>query len=195
MTDHIGLAGDPPREQTAPASVTVGDGGGGKGQGGQDANDGTLRAAGAGAGAREAIVTQLRNVTQSAQAWRDQRRATATPEEAAAPQIRRRNLWHDGPAPAAEVVDHTRSGAWLLGEQNVWFERVGKAYGYAVALPVTLLCGLVAWLIQRPLKRLLPVLVVGTALWMSWPADDTDTTPPAAAPVLTAAVLPWGGAS
>lgn len=73
----------------------------------------------------------------------------------------------DRPASIRDVVVYTRSGGWVPGEHPWWVEAPGHAYGWLVAVPVTVGLYSVAWILQRPSRLLLFVLVAGL-LWLAW---------------------------
>jgi hypothetical protein len=75
------------------------------------------------------------------------------------------DAWAEVPMSARECLEYTRSGDWVPGEQFAWLEGLGKAYGYCVALPVTLLGLLVVATFQKPTRLLLTALVVGVGWW------------------------------
>lgn len=70
------------------------------------------------------------------------------------------------PASVAEVVAYTRDGEWVPGEMHPALETAGRIYGYGVAVPVTCAAYALAWLVQRP-TRLLIALVLGGLLLAS----------------------------
>lgn len=80
--------------------------------------------------------------------------------------IRRVPVFREPPPAVAEVVAYTRSGDWVPGEQADWLEFLGKAYGWLVAVPVSLGLYSVAWLIQRPARLLFTCLVAGL-VWLA----------------------------
>lgn len=140
--------------------------------------------------ARDRMLTAAGAVTHGVQirgaSWRQK-----TADEAAAPDINetdvgvRRSFWRDGPAPAADVVGYTRSGAWLRGDRNAWLERGGKVWGYGVALPVTLILGALIWCSHR-FHRAAVVVVILAVLYVSAPACSSPADPgpaPAVAPI------------
>ncbi|WP_028930568.1 hypothetical protein [Pseudonocardia asaccharolytica] len=90
-----------------------------------------------------------------------------TAAEQAAPAVESRTLWRDGPASPADVVAYTRSGAWIPGEQAPILEFLGKAYGWLLALPVTVAGAAALWVLQRP-SRLGLVAVLALVLWATW---------------------------
>lgn len=69
-------------------------------------------------------------------------------------------LWSTPPTSVADLLAYTRSGAWVPGERAPVLEAAGKAYGYLVAVPVSVLLYAVAWLLQRPGRLLLGAVVV-----------------------------------
>lgn len=89
-----------------------------------------------------------------------------TKTEKTAPRIARKSLYADAPASVADIVTYTRSGSWMPGQAAPVLEALGKAYGYAVAVPASLALYTVAWLVQRP-ARLGLAVVIGSILWAS----------------------------
>lgn len=80
--------------------------------------------------------------------------------------VRGRSPWTAGAASPAAVLAYTRAGSWVPGEQDLWLERLGKLYGY-LALAITVLVTLPLWVIQRP-SRLGLTLIVGVLLYVTW---------------------------
>ncbi len=100
-----------------------------------------------------ARVARLRTVLI---AWWNARRAPTTAEESA-PRVRRSSIWSQSPPSVDDVVAYTRSGAWVPGDQHPLLENAGKAYGYVVAVPVTVSAYAVAFVFQRPVRLLATV--------------------------------------
>lgn len=73
----------------------------------------------------------------------------------------------DRPASIRDVVAYTRAGGWVPGEHPWWVEAPGHVYGWVVAVPVTVGLYAVAWVLQRP-SRLLVFLLVAGLLWLAW---------------------------
>lgn len=148
--------------------VAVGDqptGKTGKGNGGGGETGGPNARASRARARETSIVARARSVTERARA-----RVVDTPDDGD-----RRTFWQHGiPAPA-DVVTYTRAGEWVPGEQAPWLERLGKVYGYGIALPVTCLLLGVAWVVQRP-SRAGIALVIGVLLYLAWPAAAAGVT-------------------
>lgn len=80
--------------------------------------------------------------------------------------IRRIPVFRDPPPAVAELVAYTRSGDWVPGERSEWLEFFGRAYGWLVAVPVSLGLYSVAWLLQRPMRVLFTCLVI-SLVWLA----------------------------
>lgn len=115
-----------------------------------------------GARTRGVRVTAL---TERVRAARGLRRVAVT-EDGKRDTVRGRSPWTEGPASPAAVLAYTRSGAWVPGEQERWLERAGMAYGY-LALAVTVVVAYPLWIVQRPSRFFLAV-VLGGLLWLTW---------------------------
>lgn len=129
--------------------------------------------------ARGRIVTAYRDVTQRVRSrrvaarpakWVDPYADVLTDDEKAAPAIRGRSLWHDGPASPHEQWEYLRAGAWAPGDQHWLVEAVAKLYGLLV-LALTVAVAVPLWLAQRPSRTALTLAVL--ALW--WAAGIVDT--------------------
>lgn len=80
--------------------------------------------------------------------------------------VRRISPFYSPPAAIAELVAYTRSGAWVPGEQAPVLEAAGRAYGWVIAVPVSVALYAVAWVIQRPARCALAAAMSGF-LWIS----------------------------
>lgn len=80
--------------------------------------------------------------------------------------VRQIPVFRTPPPALAEIVAYTRSGAWVPGEQAPWLEFFGKAYGWLLAVPVSLCLYVVAWLLQRP-ARLATATAVAGIVWLT----------------------------
>lgn len=95
-----------------------------------------------------------------------------TDDEAEAPTVRGRTLWHNGAASPADQWAYLRAGAWAPGEQHWLVEFLAKAYGLLV-LTLTLAVTVPLWVAQRPSRTALAVIV--GVLW--WAATRADAVP------------------
>jgi len=82
-----------------------------------------------------------------------------------APRGARGSVWSESPASIAELVAYTAAGDWVPGERAPVLEFLGKAYGYLVAVPVSIALYAVAWLLQRP-GRFALACFVGLVVWL-----------------------------
>lgn len=130
---------------------------------------------------RGRIVTAFGSITQRVRARRvaarpvkrvDPYAGVLTDDEAAAPTVRGRTLWHDGAASPAEQWEYLRAGAWAPGEQHRLVEALAKTYGLLL-LVLTVAVTVPLWLAQRPSRTALAVTV--GLLW--WAATQTGGTP------------------
>lgn len=69
------------------------------------------------------------------------------------------------PASIREVVEYTRAGGWVPGENPWWVEAPGYVYGWLVAVPVTVALYAVSWVLQRPTRLLMAVFIAGLLWW------------------------------
>ncbi len=159
-------------------SVTDRERGKGKGEVGETDTPGFTRGRVA-TRTRGRMVAALAAITQRVQArrvptapakWVDPYADVLTDTEKAAPAVRGRSLWHDGPASPAEQWEYLRAGAWAPGEQHWLVEAVAKLYGLVV-LALTVAVAVPLWLAQRPSRTALTLTVL--ALW--WAAGLVDT--------------------
>lgn len=95
--------------------------------------------------------------------------------------------WSEGISSPAELIAYTRDGEWVPGEQAPWLERAGKAYGYGIALPATLLLLALAWVVQRPSRFALALVavVVVVLTWLPLTAGGDQPPAPAASSEVT----------
>jgi hypothetical protein len=82
-----------------------------------------------------------------------------------APRATRSSIWSESPASIADLVAYTAAGDWVLGEKAPVLEFLGKAYGYLVAVPVSVVLYAVAWLLQRP-GRFALAWLVALVVWL-----------------------------
>ena len=71
-----------------------------------------------------------------------------------------RSIWSESPASIKSLVEYTKAGDWVPGEQAEILEFFGKAYGYLIAVPVSAALYAIAWLLQRPGRFLLTCVVL-----------------------------------
>lgn len=112
-------------------------------------------------------VPGLEAVTQRVRDARASRRAKMTAAERAAPDVARRSLWRDGLSSPADMIAYVKSGAMLPGDEAPWLERAFKAYGYGIAVPMTIWHTYTGAVWQR-FSRLVLVLTICTVLWLTW---------------------------
>lgn len=110
------------------------------------------------AGARARLAAQrigirIRNRREAAARWR-------------ARDVRAISPFHAPPASIAELVAYTQSGAWVPGERAPVLEAIGKAYGWLVAIPISVGIYAFAWVVQRPMRFLL-FAAIGGFLWLT----------------------------
>lgn len=117
--------------------------------------------------ARGSITAALSVVTQRVGESRAQRQSPVT-EDGSPDKVRGRSPWQEGAATPAGVLAYTRAGDWVPGEQEVWLERLGKAYGY-LALLITVAVTYPLWIVQRPSRFALASALLGL-LWLTWSA-------------------------
>lgn len=114
--------------------------------------------------ARHRMVILLRVIGGRARRAAARRRTAAVTARAVRRPVRERRrppspFWSASPASVADLLAYTRSGAWVPGERALVLEAAGKAYGYLVAVPTSVALYAVAWLLQRPARLLLAVVV------------------------------------
>lgn len=98
--------------------------------------------------------------------------------------IRRVSPFHSAPASIAEVITYTRSGDWVPGEQARLLEAAGKAYGWLIAVPLSIAAYALVWILQRPARMVLAA-AVGTVMVLMLPARTFVGGVPAALLVAT----------
>jgi hypothetical protein len=69
------------------------------------------------------------------------------------------------PAAIRDVVAYTRAGGWVPGEHAWWVELPGYAYGWLIAIPVTIALYGISWVLQRPSRLAMVALVAGLLWW------------------------------
>jgi hypothetical protein len=70
------------------------------------------------------------------------------------------DAWAETPASVRACLDYTRAGGWMPGDRAPWLEVLGKAYGYGIAVPATVVGFAALWIVQKPTRLFLTVLVV-----------------------------------
>lgn len=75
-----------------------------------------------------------------------------------------RSLWTSQPPSLASVWAWIRAGGAMPGEQPIWLERVGIAYGAVVIIPAYAAAQAVGWTVQRWSRTAVAVLL--TVAWM-----------------------------
>lgn len=98
--------------------------------------------------------------------------------------VRRSSPFHSAPASVADVIAYTRSGDWVPGEQARLLEAAGKAYGWIVAVPLSIAAYALVWVLQRPARMLL-ASIVATVMVLMLPARTFIGGVPAALLVAT----------
>lgn len=80
--------------------------------------------------------------------------------------VQRLTPFRSPPVSIAELAAYIRSGGWVPGECAPVLEAAGKAYGWLIAIPVSVVLYVVAWLVQRPSRSALTAAVAGF-LWLT----------------------------
>ena len=119
----------------------------------------------AAASAPNAEATRTRPRARPPLSERVKRRLSGRTSRSPAPRTRRSSIWSESPASIADLVAYTAAGDWVPGEQAPVLEFLGKAYGYLVAVPVSVALYAVAWLLQRPGRFALACLVA-LVVWL-----------------------------
>lgn len=83
-----------------------------------------------------------------------------------ASRLRECSPWTDRPRSLAEIERYTRAGGWVPGDHPKWVEAPGYAYGYVIALPLSALGYAGLWVLQRP-SRVFVSLVVFFCIWLA----------------------------
>lgn len=98
--------------------------------------------------------------------------------------------FHSAPASVADVIAYTRSGDWVPGEQARVLEAAGKAYGWVIAVPLSIAAYALVWVLQRPARAFLAA-AVGAVMAAMLPARTFAGGLPLALAVatVTAAVI------
>lgn len=103
----------------------------------------------------------------------DKTRAAAVAAAVFGPARRDQDLVHAQPESLAALAKRIRSGDYVAGDKHPGWERVGKAWGQIVAIPVTAACYGLAWLVQQPGRSMvaaaLTLVAAGTWFWPFWP--------------------------
>lgn len=79
------------------------------------------------------------------------------------------SVWSEAPATPAELVRYADDGEWCA-PHSARLRAAGRAYCWAVAIPVSVLAYVLAWLVQRP-ARLAAVLLLVVVLHLFTPVD------------------------
>lgn len=96
------------------------------------------------------------------------RKREPTAAERAAPQVAwLGGLWTAQPPSLADLAAYTRAGAWVPGERAPLLEALGKVYGYVIAIGSSVVLYTLAWVIQRPTRLTLTLVLTGLG-WWSW---------------------------
>ncbi len=70
------------------------------------------------------------------------------------------------PPPSLDALHrYTSGGEWVPGERAPVLEFLGKAYGYLISIPVHAAAYAVLWLVARPTRLLLAVVIVAALRW------------------------------
>lgn len=77
------------------------------------------------------------------------------------------DVWTAQPPSLEALRSYTAQGGWVPGDLPWYAELPGKAYGYAVAIPLTALLYATSLLVQRP-SRLIGAVLVLTLLYLFW---------------------------
>lgn len=72
--------------------------------------------------------------------------------------------WTSPPPSLAELYEYVDSGDWVPGERAPVLEFLGRAFGFAVVIPVHALAYGLLWVLARP-TRVFIAAVLGLALW------------------------------
>jgi hypothetical protein len=79
--------------------------------------------------------------------------------------IRQLRFVNDRPVALREHITYATSGEWTT-EHDGWRRSLALFYAHLVAVPVSTLCYLLAWLSARP-GRFATALVVATTVWLA----------------------------
>ncbi|AEH08760.1 hypothetical protein FsymDg_1275 [Candidatus Protofrankia datiscae] len=74
------------------------------------------------------------------------------------------SVWSEPPAEPAALVRYARDGDWCAPEATGW-RRAGQVYCALVAIPVSVVLYVAAWLVQRP-GRLAAAAALATIVWI-----------------------------
>ena len=86
--------------------------------------------------------------------------------EVVARDVRRVPVFRAAPPAVIELIGYTRAGDWVPGDQAPFLEFLGKAYGWLIAVPISLVLYSVAWLLQRPARLTLAVFIAAI-VWLT----------------------------
>lgn len=70
------------------------------------------------------------------------------------------SVWSEAPATPAGLVRYARDGEWCAPD-SARLRGAGRAYCWAVAIPVSVLAYVAAWVVQRPARLAAVVLLLG----------------------------------
>lgn len=78
-----------------------------------------------------------------------------------------RSLWTSQPPSLASVWAWIRAGGAMPGEQPLWLERIGVAYGTLVIIPAYAAAQAVGWIVQRWSRTAAAALIACAWVWLS----------------------------
>lgn len=78
-----------------------------------------------------------------------------------------RRLWTSRPPALADVWAWIRAGGAMPGEQPLWLERVGIAYGAVVIIPAYAAAQAVGWIVQRWSRTAAAALIACAWMWLA----------------------------
>lgn len=68
--------------------------------------------------------------------------------------------WSAAQPPLADLVRYAHEAPWCAEEATGW-RKAGRFYQWTISIPVSLVCYLLAWLVQRPARLLLAAVLAG----------------------------------
>ncbi|THJ75387.1 hypothetical protein E7Y31_05830 [Candidatus Frankia alpina] len=68
--------------------------------------------------------------------------------------------WSQAQPPMADLVRYAQQAPWCAEDAESW-RRAGRVYQWTLSIPVSLVCYLLAWVVQRPARLGLAGLLVG----------------------------------
>lgn len=108
-----------------------------------------------------------RNATQRAQPHAGARTRTNTSTDGTVEGDAPRSLWTSQPPALADVWAWIKAGGAMPGEQPVWLERLGVAYGALVIVPAYAAAQAVGWIVQRWSRTAAAALIACAWVWLS----------------------------